>query len=93
MRKLLIWIVTIFCPGIIFLLTEEYTKMIIAFALQASLLGWVPAMIWAKRSWTKRLKAEAPKPIIPPVQTATPTATIPVPQQTAAPIKKPQAEE
>lgn len=60
MRKLFIWFVTIFCPGIIFFMMEQYVKMIVAFALQASILGWIPAIIWARRVWKKELKKNAP---------------------------------
>ncbi len=58
MRKLLIWLVTIICPGIIFLMTGRILHMLFAFFLQASLVGWIPAIIWARSAWKKDLLEE-----------------------------------
>ena len=58
MRKFLIWIATIFFPGIIFLIMGKPIRMIVAFALQVSLLGWIPAMIWARAAWREDLKTK-----------------------------------
>lgn len=61
MRKLLIWIVTIICPGIIFLMTGRVLNMILAFFLQATVIGWIPAIYWARSAWLEDLDAEEKK--------------------------------
>jgi hypothetical protein len=86
MRKLLILLITFFCPGIIFFLNEQYGKMIIAFALQISIIGWVPTIIWARRSWKKSVEANTPKPRI----KRTKIVDSPTPP---APVSKPNSEE
>jgi hypothetical protein len=65
MSKFLIRLVTILCPGIIFFILEKPISMIIAIALQASVLGWIPAMFWARKAWLKDLKEKAPVKIAP----------------------------
>lgn len=64
MRKLLILIINFFCPGIIFFLNQQYLKMLIAFGLQISIIGWIPAIIWARHNRVATLKANTPKPTI-----------------------------
>ena len=61
MRKLLVWIVTIICPGITFLMTGRIFNMIVAFFLQATVIGWLPAIIWARSAWLEDLEAEEKK--------------------------------
>lgn len=77
MRKLLILLITLFCPGIIFILTEKYVKACVAFGLQLSIIGWIPAIIWARKDWGQNVKPEkTPKQKIQraqPAQTLTPT--------------------
>ncbi len=61
MRKFLIWLVTIICPGITFLMTGRVLNMLAAFVLQATVIGWIPAIIWARSVWLEDLEEEEKK--------------------------------
>jgi hypothetical protein len=61
MRKFLVWIVTIICPGITFLMTGRILNMVLAFFLQATVIGWIPAIFWARSAWLEDLDTEEKK--------------------------------
>lgn len=66
MNKLLSLVTFIF-PGIPFFLMGRILEGAAATVMQASVIGWIPAMIWAKKAWAK----EHPKAIV--AEKATPT--------------------
>jgi uncharacterized membrane protein YqaE (UPF0057 family) len=50
MRSTFYRLLAIFIPGICFLLQHHYRAAIICLVLQLSLIGWVPASVWALMS-------------------------------------------
>ena len=44
---------SLICPAIIFFMTGRFLCGMVALGLQASLAGWVPAIIWARSSWLR----------------------------------------
>ena len=57
MKKLLLKIVAIFLPWLILLFKDNPGGAFVALVLQASLIGWIPAAIWALNA----LKEEKPQ--------------------------------
>ena len=57
MKKLLLKITAIFLPWLILLIKDNPGGAFVALVLQASLIGWIPAAMWALNA----LKEEKPK--------------------------------
>ena len=51
MLKFLIWIPTLLLPCLVFLMLGRFLCAFGAFMLQMTLIGWIPAMIWARKTW------------------------------------------
>lgn len=54
MKRLILSILAILCPCLALFLLDDPIGGLIAFMLQASLIGWIPASMWAWRSIRNR---------------------------------------
>lgn len=50
MKKIGSWVLAIFFPWLVFLLYDDVRYAAITFLLQATLVGWLPAIIMARRA-------------------------------------------
>lgn len=53
MQKLLVWIVTLGFPFLAFLMLGRMFRAVLALVLQATIIGWLPAAIWARTTWVQ----------------------------------------
>lgn len=58
MSNLFVWIITLLFPGITFLMLGRVFFMVVAFILQATIIGWIPAIIWARITWNHDMEEE-----------------------------------
>lgn len=62
MQKLLVWIVTLGFPFLAFLMLGRMFRAVVALVLQATIIGWLPAAIWARTTWVQDMSDEEPEP-------------------------------
>lgn len=53
MKKIILWFFTIFFPWIVLLINDDPVGALIALLMQVTIIGWIPASIWARRSIKK----------------------------------------
>lgn len=49
MKKILYFLLALLFPWFVFVMDETFGKALVAFMLQASIVGWIFATIWAWR--------------------------------------------
>lgn len=59
MKWIFMMILSIFFPWIIILMNDDPVGALIALLMQVTLIGWIPAIIWARRSIQKAAKKKA----------------------------------
>ena len=57
MKRIFLLFLTIFFPWIVLLMNDDPVSAFIAMFMQVTIIGWIPASIWARRS----IKAAAKK--------------------------------
>ena len=60
MKHFFLGVLAVFFPFTIFLMLNELTYALCAFLLQASMLGWLPAAIWAFKALPRLLGEKTP---------------------------------
>ena len=50
MKRIFLWFLTIFSPWIVLLINDDPVGALIALVMQVTIIGWIPASIWARRS-------------------------------------------
>lgn len=60
-KKILLLIIAVLFPWLAFLILDNPVSALIAIILQLSMLGWIPAAIWACREVLKAYPAPAAK--------------------------------
>lgn len=57
MKRIFLLFLTVFFPWVVLLINDDPVSALIAMFMQVTLIGWIPASIWASRS----IKAAAKK--------------------------------
>ena len=59
MKRILLSICAIFLPWLVLFIKDDPVGALIALILQATIIGWIPASIWALRAIHKHAKRDA----------------------------------
>lgn len=51
MKHFLMGFIALLVPWIVLLLNDNPGGAIVALVMQASIIGWIPASVWAYRTW------------------------------------------
>lgn len=51
MKHFLMGFIALIVPWIVLLLNDNPGGAIVALVMQASIIGWIPASVWAYRTW------------------------------------------
>ncbi len=61
MKRVLLYILALFFPWLVLLIKDDPVGALIALILQATLVGWIPASIWAIKTIKKSAHAQPKK--------------------------------
>ena len=61
MRRLFMFFVAIAFPGIVLLMDDNPGGFVMAVIMQATIIGWIPASLWAMRVLDESAKNKAKK--------------------------------
>ncbi len=50
MKRIFLFFLTLFFPWFVLLINDDPVGALIALVMQVTLIGWIPAVIWARRS-------------------------------------------